>query len=152
MRLSTVLGSAFLIACAGSSAENPDACLRFLADLEARGGLVEVCPPDMEFAIVHFDGPPYVASPCLPASYYSMMPDCTTPQSTLGGEAAAICRAVSAFPDQVSLLGPDLRVDASHPAGEWRVRLATSEQATKQRGVLIILPDDSSARPKAILY
>ena len=157
MRWSAALVGSFLVACTTPHNECIDKCFeawdRRLQEFHKQGGLVEACAPDKVEVMVHFDGPPHVAPHCISVSYDSTMPDCTTANSAISGETdAAICRAVRAFPDQVALLGPNPRVDASHEAREWRVRLATPEQIDRQRGILIILFDDASINPRAIVY
>lgn len=153
MRWLAALVSLVLLGCATAGNECAETYERHLQEIYKQGGLAEVCPPDKEFAIAHFDGPPFAASACLPASYPLAMPHCASSgAASLGESDAAICRAVNAFPDHVALLGPSPRVDASHPAGEWRVRLATPEHNDRQRGILIILPDDASIIPRALLY
>jgi hypothetical protein len=157
MRWSPALVGSFLVACTTPHSECLDECLeawdRRLQDIHKQGGVVERCAPDKVEVMVHFDGPPHVAPGCVSVSYDLTLPDCTTVASAISNETdAVICRAVRAFPDQVVLLGPNPRVDASHEAHDWRVRLATPEQTDRQRGILVILPDDASIEPRAILY
>src|SRR5262245_10880135 len=128
MHWSGAFVGALLVACATSDEcldRGGDAWERRLQDIHEEGGLVESCAPDKVEVMVHFDGPPRVESECARVPYNATMPDCTADLLGSGETDAAICRAVHTFPDHVALLGPALRVDASHEADEWRVRLAS---------------------------
>lgn len=113
---------------------------RHYEDLEREGGILEVCPPDKDMAIVHLDGPPHVVTPCLPAEFDEKMPDCESlPLRRASDAEAAICRAQEAFPEDVSALGANPRVAVEGAGGEWRVRFGSAGGKVPRRGILVIV-------------
>ena len=150
LRLTAVLCIA-LVGCI-TKTECAEINTRFLDEIVNEGGFVEVCPPDSDMAIVHFGGPPGVATSCWAAEYEYSFPDCSASVTENGKEAEqAICRAAAAFPAQIELLGPGLRVDVSGSGDFWRIRFASAEQSDDARGILVIL-DGDRPKPVGILY
>ena len=126
-----------------------------MAEIVRSGAIIERCGPSMDETNVPLGAPEIPGGIyCMPPfSLRESLPDCSSLQAVdLNDQDAAICRAMSAFPDEVSRLGAGLRVSDLTSSEMARVRFVAAEGAVPQRGVLILLYSSPDLSPVAILY
>ncbi len=152
MRWSAGLFVLVLVGCATADEESMSILFDFLEDAQDKGGIVEICPPGESFAILHFDGPPHVATDCLSNTFEQGLPNCEDDVEwpTLDSQDA-ICRAYEQFRPHVDALGTEFLVSSLNQDSQWRVEFATLGPAESRRVLRVVLPVDPSKRPFAIV-
>ena len=124
----------------------------FLDSVRRDGGLLISCPPGKSHMTLSLEGAGG-AGGCVDNFYRDAVPNCEkADQSESQPKQDAICRAIAAFPEQISRLGTTPRVDASGFGTYWEIDFAEPKGESRGRRVLVILRDGPPPTELAIVY